>query len=104
MSEQLSHDPVMQALDLEKEIAQKLEQPTDAARSEVRRSMEKWLEIVEQPKIGKQYKEELGELDPEIAKAEILTSIHNAFPVIAKNLGWKPEMKQQLDMNYNQAA
>lgn len=96
MSEQLSHDPVVHALELERKIAHRLEEPTDAARKDVRASMEQWMELMDTPKVRKQYAEELGDLDPKHAEAEMLISIHKQFPGIAKNLGYTPDLEVQI--------
>lgn len=87
-----SEDPVFTALNLERDISEKLKEHSDRARKEVRNDMEKWLELMESPKVRNSYTEELGELDPERTKAELLTAIKETYPKIASQLGWTPDI------------
>lgn len=107
MSENLSEDAVVQALNLERKIDQDLaEGATDKARKNVRDDMEKWLELMNEPKVRSRYAEELGDLDPKVAEVEMLRAINESFPRVAKELGYKPEMAviQEQDMQHYQDA
>lgn len=104
MSEQSrSENPVIDALNIEKDISLKLTESNDRARKEVRDKMENWLELMNDAKTRKAYAEELGDLDPEAAKAELLETIHGTYPKIAAQLGWTPEMRKQ-EISFDQAA
>lgn len=105
MSEQIrNEDPVFTALNLERDISKKLEEAGDRARADVRNDMEKWLELMDKPKVRKQYEEELGELDAEIVRNELLNAIRGTYPQVAKQLGWEQSMERAQEQQYGQAA
>ncbi|HVW66453.1 MAG TPA: hypothetical protein VHA78_01845 [Candidatus Peribacteraceae bacterium] len=96
-----STDPVIEALLIERDIAKTLQDPNNKARQEVRTKMEAWMSLLNDRKISKQYEEELGELNPEEARMDMLCQISRQFPKIAKELGWTPEMEKQLASKLN---
>lgn len=95
-----SEDPVVEALQLESEIARTLNHPVDAtARKEVRRKMESWLQLLQDPTAAKLYQEELGELPVDVAKQDVLGQIGSRFPGVAKDFGWNPDtVNHHVDM------
>lgn len=102
MSEQSrSENPVFDALDIERDISQKLTESNDRARQEVRGKMERWLELMHDSQTRKAYAEQLGDIDPDATKAELLNAIRGTYPKIAQQLGWTPEMTPA---SFDQAA
>ena len=102
MSEQIrSENPVFDALEIERTISEQLSAPNDRARKEVRNQMERWLELMNDPKVRQAYAEELGDIDPEVTRKELLSIIAEPFKVTAKQLGWNPS---EAPPSYDQAA
>lgn len=97
-----STDPVIEALILERDIARTLQNPNDKARKEVRAKMEAWMDLLKDKKVSMQYEEELGELNPEAARQDMLNQIGQTFPKIAKELGWDPT--KVAEAQYDMAA
>lgn len=87
-----SENPVFDALDIERDISAKLTESGDRARQEVRGQMERWMELMHDQKTRKEYSEQLGDVDPDATKAELLNAIRGTYPKIAAQLGWTPEM------------
>lgn len=105
MSEHISsHDPVVEALNLEHDIAKTLEYPVDAsARKQLRAQMDKWMALMNDPKAAQEYEEQLGDLPVERARQDVLNQIADRFPGVAKDFGWDPKAAA-LETNTDMAA
>lgn len=103
MSEHISsHDPVVEALKLEQDIATTLEHPVDAsARKKLRAQMDEWMATVHDPEAAQEYREQLGDLSVETARQDILKQIAARFPGVAKDFGYDPNAALE---SHNQMA
>lgn len=97
-------DPVVEALSIERDLDKSLNDESETkARKGVREKMERWLMLMEQRGVKKQYAEKLGDLDPKRAQFELLNAIKGRFPQVAKELGWDEKLAAEFEQPVDEA-